>query len=71
MTTLNRDAVPIGDDIEPVGQSRVDVETGKEEDEALEAEVPRVSVDPKNPMSRAEQEHEDCGKAVCRNWASS
>ena len=28
ITTLNRDAVPIGDDIEPVGESRVDVETG-------------------------------------------
>ena len=30
MTTLNRDAIPIGDDIEPVGESRVDVETGNE-----------------------------------------
>ena len=32
-TTLNRDAVPIGDDIEPVGESRVDVETENEEEE--------------------------------------
>ena len=36
-TTLNREAVPIGDDIEPVGESRVDIETGnKEEEESLE-----------------------------------
>ena len=35
-TTLNRDAVPIGDDIEPVGESRVDVKTGNEEEESLE-----------------------------------
>ena len=30
-TTLNRDVVPIGDNIEPVEESRVDVETGNEE----------------------------------------
>ena len=30
MTTLNREAVPISDDIESVGESRVDVETGNE-----------------------------------------
>ena len=32
MTTLNRDAAPIGDDMERVGESRVDVETGNEEE---------------------------------------
>ena len=32
-TTLRRDAVPIGDDIEPVVESRVDVETGNEEED--------------------------------------
>ena len=36
MTTLNRDAVPIGDDIEPVGESRVDVETRNEEEQEPE-----------------------------------
>ena len=30
--TLNRDEAPIGDDIEPVGESRADVEMGNEED---------------------------------------
>ena len=33
MTTLNRDVAPIGDDIEPIGESRADVETGYEEEE--------------------------------------
>ena len=31
--TLNRDVAPIGDDIEPVGESRGDVEMGNEEEE--------------------------------------
>ena len=39
-TTLNRDAVPIGDDIEPVGESRAGVETGYEEEE--EEELKRI-----------------------------
>ena len=30
---LNRDGAPLGDDIEPVGESRADVEMGNEEDE--------------------------------------
>ena len=29
--TLNRDVAPIGDDIEPIGDSRADVEMGNEE----------------------------------------
>ena len=59
-TTLNRDAVPISDDIEPIGESRADVEKGSDEDEeSLEAEIPRVRVKPKNPTSREKQEHED------------
>ena len=36
MTTLNRDAVPIGDDIESVGESRVDVETENAEEQEPE-----------------------------------
>ena len=38
--TLNRDVAPIGDDIEPVGESRADVEMGnEEEEEPLEEEI--------------------------------
>ena len=67
--TLNRDVAPIGDDIEPVGQSRADVEMRNEEDEEpLEAEIPRVRMNPKNPTSREKQEHEDAGHAVYRSW---
>ena len=63
--TLNRDVAPVGDDIEPVGESRADVEMGNEEDEEpLEAEIPRVRMNPKNPTSREKQEHEDSGHAV-------
>ena len=70
-TTLNRDAVPIGDDIESVGESRADVEMGNEEDEEpFEAEIPRVRMNPKNPTSREKQEPEDCGHAVCRSWCA-
>ena len=65
---LNRDVAPIGDDIEPVGESRAGVEMGNEEDEEpLEAEIPRVRMNPKNPTSREKQEHEDSGHAVCRS----
>ena len=41
--TLNQDVATKGGDIEPVGESRADVEMGNEEDEEpLEAEIPRV-----------------------------
>ena len=64
-TTVNRDTVPIGHDIEPVGgESRADVE----EEEYLEQEIPTIETNPKNPIRRAEQEREDCGHAVYRNW---
>ena len=50
---LSRDVAPLGDDIEPVGESRADVETGNEEDdEPMEAEFPRARTTPKNPTSR-------------------
>ena len=69
--TLNRDVAPIGDDIEP----RADVEMGNEEDEEpLEAEIPRVRMNPRICTSRAKQEHEDSGHAVYRNclhWTTS
>ena len=44
------------------GESRADVEIGNEEDEEpLEAEIPRVRMNPKNPTSREKQEHEASG----------
>ena len=44
---------------------------GNEEDEEpLEAEIPRVRMNPKNPTSREKQEHEDSGQAACRTWCA-
>ena len=43
----------------------------RKEEESLEAENPTVEMNPKNPMSRAEQEHENCGHAENRNWCAS
>ena len=71
MKTLNRDVAPSGDGIEPVGESRADVEMGNEEDEEpLEAEIPRVRMNVKKPTSREKQEHEDSGHAVYRSWCA-
>ena len=67
-TTLSRDAVHIGDDIEPVGESRADVVIGNEEEESLESELSTVETNPKNLMRKAQQEREECGHAVDRNW---
>ena len=64
----NSDVAPVGDDIESVEDSREDVETGNEEEESSESEAPTVEMNPKNAMSGEEQEHEDCGHAVYRNW---
>ena len=59
------------DDIEPIVESRVDVETGNDEDEEpLEVEIPRVRMNPKNPTSRKKREHEDSGHAVYRSWCA-
>ena len=69
--TLNRHVAPIGVHIEPVGESRADVEMGNEEDEEPSgAEIPRVRMNPKNPTSSEKQEHEDSGNAVCRSWCA-
>ena len=58
--TLNRYVAPVGGDIVPVGEFRADVEMGNEEsEEPLEAEIPRVRINPKNPTSREKQELED------------
>ena len=52
----------------PVGESRADVEMGnEEEEEPLEAEMPRVRMNPKNPTSRERQEHENSEHAVYRS----
>ena len=68
---MNRHVAPIGDDIEPVGESRADVEMGNEEDEEpLEAEIPRVRMNPKTPTCREKQEHEDSGHVVYRSWCA-
>ena len=54
-----------------MGEFRADVEMGSEEDEEpLEAEIPRVRMDPKNPNSREKQEHKDSGHAVYRSWCA-
>ena len=51
------------------GESRADVVTGNEGDEEpLEAEIPRVRMNPKNPTSREKQEHENSEHAVHRSW---
>ena len=73
--------MPIGDDIEPVAESRVDVTTGNEEEEAQEVEIPTLEMIQKNLTSREEQELEDCGHAdymcclcqrsLCRETSSS
>ena len=48
--TLSQDVAPIGDDIEPMRESRGDVEMGNEEDEEpLEAVGPRARMNPKTP----------------------
>ena len=66
--TVNRDVAPIGDDIEPVGESRADVEMGNEEDEEpLEAEI---RMNPKSPTSGENKEHVDSGHAVYRSWCA-
>ena len=52
-------------------QSRADVEMGNEEnEELLDAEIPRVRMNPKNSTSREKQEHEDYGLAVYRSWCA-
>ena len=43
-------------------------ERGNDEDEEpLEAEIPRARMNPQNPTSREKQEHEDSGLAVHRS----
>ena len=64
-TALNRDTVPIRDDIEPVGESLKYVED-EEREESFELDIPIIETNLKNPMRRAEQEREDCGHAVYR-----
>ena len=66
--TLNTDIAQIGGDIEPTEAPREDVDIGNEEDEEpLEAEFHRATMNPKNPTSREQQQHEDSGHAVYRS----
>ena len=51
-----------------MGESRVDVETGNEEEESQEVEIPTFEMIQMNPTSREEQELEDCGHADYRSW---
>ena len=61
--TLITDLAPNGDDTEPIEVPRADVGMGNDEDEEpLEAEIPKVRMHPKNPTSREKQEHEDAGQ---------
>ena len=49
----------------------VQMSKGEEEDEEpLEAEIPRVRMNPKNPTSGEKQEHDDSGQAVYRSWCA-
>ena len=69
--TLNRDVAPIGSDIEPVEVPCEDVKMGIDEyEEPLEAEIPRVRINQKNPTNRQKQGHEDSGHAVYRSWCA-
>ena len=61
--TLRRGAEPIGDNIEPVEGSRVDVETRNVE-ESLEEGIPTFEMSQKNPSSRKEPEIEDARVGV-------
>ena len=42
----------------------------EEDEEPLEAEIPRVRLNPKNPTSREKQEHERFRDAVYRSWCA-
>ena len=65
---LKTDLFPI-DDVEPSKASREDVEMINDEDEEpLEADVPRARLNPMSSTSRKKQDHEDSGHAVCSNW---
>ena len=69
---MNREAVPIGDDIESVKESRVDVDTRneeeEEEEESLEVWIFTFEVIPKKSKNREERELEDFGNSVHTNW---
>ena len=69
--TLDKGVAPFGDDVEPIEVKREDVEMGNDEDEEpLEAEVPRARMKSKNPKCREKQEQEDSGQAVNRSWST-
>ena len=54
-----------------MGKSRADVEMKNEEnEELLDAEIPRSRKNPKNPTSREKQEHENSGHIVYMSWCA-
>ena len=57
---------------EAIEESRADVEMGNDEDEEpLEAEIPRVRMNPRIAREEEKQEHKDSGHAVCcRSWCA-
>ena len=68
---MSKELAPIGADIEPLEVPREDFEMRcEEEEEPLEAEVPKARFNLNNPTSREKQEHEDSGHAVYRSWCS-
>ena len=71
----NSDLDPIGGDTEPTEAPRENVEMVNDDDEEpVEAEVPRARMNPKNSTSREKQEHEDSGHAgnvlFKENWCA-
>ena len=42
----------------------------EEDEELLEAEIPRVRMIPRNPTSREKREHEDSGHLAYRSWSA-
>ena len=57
-----------------MGESRADVETGNDEEEAeeesLDPEIPTHEKNPKNLMIKAQQEREDGGHVFYRYWCA-
>ena len=41
-----------------------------EDEEPLEAEIPSIRMNPKDPTSKEKQDHEDSGHAVYRSWCA-
>ena len=60
--------MPIGDDSEPVEESRVDVKTGNDDEESLEVGILTFEVIQRTFTNGEGQELEDCGHVDYRSW---